>query len=220
MKAAVERDGRRRRSGRRSGVSARARALAAAGRGGKETGPGPACDRRASHHLAALEETRSVGVRLERFPEYGVTLEVFSGVLTPELLLDRLGALRAGDAARWIIYADPTADLSRVDVAAIPEIRRASFARLRELGVADARIAFVCEPGANAPLFDFWLRYVTQYGEHPGQAVFRTLKAACDWLDLPEAACRTLTQAAQAGAAGAGVHIEADPGREPPERRP
>ena len=162
-----------------------------------------------------------MGVRLQRFPEYGVTLEVFTGVITPELLFGRLRALREGDGARWIIYIDPTVDLSRVDIATIPELKNANAARLKALKIEDPRIAFVCDPGEceNDLTFEFWLRYVQLRHEHPGaQQVFSTLAEACDWLDLPQAARTRLAEAIAAGTSP-GRDVEAAPEAEPPERR-
>jgi len=151
-----------------------------------------------------------MGVRLERLPEYGVTLEIFTGALTPELLFGRLRALREGDGARWILYIDPSVDLSRVDIASIPELKRANAARLKALNIDDPRIAFVCDPGEHErETFDFWLRYVQLRHEHPGsQELFRTLAEACAWLGLPEGAC-----GAARGAVTEAVEAEASSGR-------
>jgi hypothetical protein len=141
-----------------------------------------------------------MGVRLQRLAEYGVTQEVFTGVLTPELLIGRLGALREGDGALWIIYIDPTVDLSRVDIASIPQLKRANAVRLEALNIDDPRIAFVCDPREHElPSLEFWLRYVQLRHEHPGsQELFPSLKAACNWLDLPQAARKALTEAIEA----------------------
>lgn len=139
-----------------------------------------------------------MGIRRKRFPEFGVTLEIFSGVITAELLLERLGSLREGDLARWIGYLDATVDLSQVDLAAIPDLKRANAARLRELKVEKGLVAIVCALGANNQAVDFWLRYVQADVDHPTSlALFPSLKTACDWLDLPEAGCRALTVAAE-----------------------
>jgi hypothetical protein len=162
-----------------------------------------------------------MGVRLERFPEYGVTLEIFTGVITRELLFGRLAALREGDGALWIIYIDPTVDLSQVDIVTISKLKRANAVRLSELNIDDPKIAFVCDQNESDLItFEFWLRYVQLRHEHPGsQELFPTLAEACDWLDLPQAACTTLTEAVVAETSS-GRGAEAAPEGEPPERRP
>lgn len=161
-----------------------------------------------------------MGVRLERFPEYGVTLEVFTGVITPESLFGRLRALREGDGARWIIYIDPSVDLSRVSIATIPKLRQANADRLKALHIEEPRIAFVCDPGEHEQVtFEFWLRYVQLHHEHPGsQYLFPTLADACDWLDLPQAARTTLVEAVEAETSS-GRDVEAASNTEAPERR-
>lgn len=146
-----------------------------------------------------------MGILLKRFPEYRVTLEIYRGVITPELLFGRLGRLRQGDMARWVGYFDATADLSRVDIAALPEIKRASAARMRELHAENGLIAFVCSAPATEHLIEFWCRFLRVGGEHPtSPALFPNLKTAFDWMDLPEAARQALT-------AAVGAEISAEP---------
>jgi hypothetical protein len=147
---------------------------------------------------APEEEARSVGVRLERYPEHGVTLEIFTGAITWKVLHEHLSLLREGDQAR-LLYFDPTVDTSRLDVAGFPEFRRATAARLKELNVEKALLAFVCAPGgSNEQLLDFWCRYVQVDSLHPATpALFPSFQVACHWLSLPEAACRTLIEAVE-----------------------
>jgi hypothetical protein len=109
-------------------------------------------------------------------------------------------------------------DLSQVDIATIPKLKRANAARLEALNIEDPWIAFVCNPGENELTFEFWLRYVQLRHEHPGsQELFETVAEAYDWLDLPEAARKAVTEAVEAETSS-GRNAEAAREDESPER--
>jgi hypothetical protein len=140
-----------------------------------------------------------MGVRLKLLSEYGVTMCVFSGVVTPEDADEFNNRVTPADAGIVINYFEPTADLTKILAADVPELRRRVANRLRELyGDKPPIVAWVCAPGLNKPLADFWCRYVQVSGDHPtSPALFPSLKAACDWLDLPERVHEALMEAVE-----------------------
>lgn len=139
-----------------------------------------------------------MGVRIERFPEYGVTLSVFTGIITPEILREHMSALQPEDLARRITYADPTSDLSGVDIAAFPELKREFIVRQEPLLAGKPGFsAIVCKGKSGRLTPDFWASYFGQDSSYPVRVMaFETLEAACAWLALPEAGCRAVVEAA------------------------
>jgi len=130
-----------------------------------------------------------MAIREKQLPEPGVIVTVLSGTVTPEDVLAHYDRLPSVERRRMLIYVEPTADLARINVGVIPELKRAIAAKLVELyGNERVLTAWVCGPGANEPLIDFWCRYVVG-GEYLSTSVlFPTLEAACDWLGLSGAA--------------------------------
>jgi hypothetical protein len=58
--------------------------------------------------------------------------------------------------------------------------------------------AVVCAPGALEGILNFWRAYSDAGEAHPVHpALFPTLEAAYDWLDLPEAARAEVTRAVE-----------------------
>jgi hypothetical protein len=142
-----------------------------------------------------------MGVRLKRFPEYDVALEVFSGKITLELLYRHLSLLREDDPTRFIIYVDPAADLSSLTAETVMEFGRADAARQRKLKLLNNLTAYVSPPGPVAQVVDFWCQYVQLIDDYPATpALFSDLNAACVWLGLPEAAREALTEEIEAHA--------------------
>lgn len=138
-----------------------------------------------------------MGVLLKRFPEFGVTLAIYSGAITAEVLVRQAEALTPADAGLWINYLDPTADMSGVDLAHIPAIKRALAAKLREIQGDEVAVSvLVSASPLNEPFVRFWSSYVGLDGHYPAESVvFPSIEAACAWLDLPEAACEALLRA-------------------------
>ena len=145
-----------------------------------------------------------MSVRVEHFPEFGVTLVIYSGAVTPEVMLRFVDDLGPADAGPWINYLDPTLDLSGMDVAHIPVLRRALAAKLKALyGEGHIKTALVTASQVNELVLSFWPSYVGHDVEYPHEpTAFASLDAACDWLRLPETAHRALAEAA-AGPASA-----------------
>jgi hypothetical protein len=139
-----------------------------------------------------------VSVRVEHFPEFGVTLVIYSGALTPEAMERFVDDLGPADAGYWINYLDPTLDLSGMDVAHIPVLKRALAAKLKTLyGEGHVPAALVTASPVNDLVLNFWPSYVGLDGEYPREPTsFASLEAVCDRLQLPEAARRALIEAA------------------------
>lgn len=155
-------------------------------------------------------------IELKRYAEYGVTLMVFSGALTAEQLIGRFCELDGRDRGCWLSYFDPTVDLTGVDIAHLPPLKRMVAMKEREL-LGDARQrprhAIVYGSAVTEPFFRFWRSYAAAGDAHsitPG--VFSNFEAACDWLGLPEAVCSKLgAEARQAGQAGSDASIGGRP---------
>lgn len=140
-------------------------------------------------------------VRVQRFPEFGVTLNVFSGALTHEAMMRFIDQIEPADSVRWINYLDPTLDISGLDVARTAMRKRALAAKLYALHApAPVRSALVCTSPTNELVAEFWPRYVALDDHYPAEpAAFPTLGAACAWLELPPGACEALGDAVVSG---------------------
>jgi hypothetical protein len=128
-----------------------------------------------------------------RLPAFDVNVTVYRGRITRDELIEHFGALAPEDAAsadRWISYFDPSADLSAVDIAALAEIKRISFARVAELwGPGRLASAMVCESALCEPVLGVWRDYLGSDPRYPAApSLFSSLGAACDWLRLAEPA--------------------------------
>jgi len=146
-----------------------------------------------------------MGIRAKPLPPYGVTVVVWSGRLTLQEIRRHVGALDAvcTDANRWLNYWDPSADLSELDVAAIPEQKRLLAAKLRELyGDKRAISAIVRDPGLHETFPEFWTAYASVDPAYPAEVKgFTTLEAACEWLNLPDDGRRAAIAAVESLAA-------------------
>lgn len=133
-----------------------------------------------------------MAIRTRRFPEYDVNLYVMSGKLTGEETIRFYAGLRAPeDAARWITYFDPGLDLSGLDIASLPQIKRTIALKQRELFPGEpAPRVLVCSSCAHEDFFyEFWRGYVVKGDVRPIQpAIVSSLETAYDRLGLPNAA--------------------------------
>jgi len=94
-------------------------------------------------------------------------------------------------ASRWLCYYHPSVDMTGMDVAHIPAVKRAIEEKRKALfGDKPKPYAMACASQAAEPYFDFWRRYDTE-AEHS----FHSLDAAYDFLGL-NAADRTAATAA------------------------
>lgn len=126
-------------------------------------------------------------VRFRHFPEFGVTLNIYSGTLTSEVIMRFLDRLEPTPWTRWINYLDPTADFSSLDIAHIPVIRRAFADTLKRLyGEARLQVCWVSASPMNESILRFWPSYIGIDVQHPiDPASFPTIARACAWLELP-----------------------------------
>jgi hypothetical protein len=138
-----------------------------------------------------------MGVRIERFPEYAVTLCIFSGAFTPELLREHLSSLEPEDVLRRVTYADPTADLSGVAMTYYAQLKREIASRLNELLVGKRGVSALVSASRHSKLTtDFWATYVGLDSSFPVEVrSFERLEAACAWLAIRDAGCKGMIAA-------------------------
>lgn len=140
-------------------------------------------------------------VQLTRFPEFELTLVVYSGAVTPEMLREHVRRLEPGDVVRCLHYCDATADMSGVDVAFYPEFRRIIGEKLRQAGETP-RSALVSDSRTRELALRFWPSYVGRDDSYVTEPVpFDTLEAACGWFGLPQAGREAVVEAARSLAA-------------------
>ena len=158
--------------------------------------------------------------KLKRFPELGVELHIKSGAFSSEDVIQYFRSLGPADAVRWIYYCDKTAETSALDLGHMPELKRTVTAKRKELfgDRPPPAPAIVCGPGDNREFFEFWSRLLTS-GEPPAPAplLFPTLKAACEGLGLPDAACEALERAVAAPQGDGGRHAAGPIAAPPPQ---
>lgn len=131
-----------------------------------------------------------MGIKLKRYPEYDVTVLIFSGKLRLDDFVELCAKLDRRDRGRWLSYGDSTLDLSGIDVAHLPELKRVIASKQREI-FSDTQPpnAIVYSSRAGELFVRFWQKYALAGDIHPmTPTVFSDFKAACDWLGLPEAA--------------------------------
>jgi hypothetical protein len=135
-----------------------------------------------------------MGIRMERFPEHGVTLVIYSGEISTEDVLTHFTQLDPADLVRRINVLDPTLDY-RVGVAAIPKLKGIIAAKLHELDNGErAAAAFVSSSGSTELVHSFWPTYLGT--DFPGtRAGFASLEQAYDWLGLADDARKAVTAA-------------------------
>jgi hypothetical protein len=139
-----------------------------------------------------------MGILAKRFPEYGVILQIFRGPITRQAWIDYYDGFAADDTDRFITYLDPTADLSQLDVASGPELKRVVAGKLRAV-YGEKPVVSILAPGSEAQVMyaNFWRAFESAGEEkHPAESVVvADLKAACELLGLPDGAFEALTAA-------------------------
>jgi hypothetical protein len=143
-----------------------------------------------------------MGVRVERFPEHEVTLCVFSGVITAEVIREHLSLLEPEDVARRVTYADPTADISDLAMTHFPQLKREIASRLNELLAGKRGVSALVSTSRQSKLaYDFWATYVGLDGSFPVEVrSFERLEAACAWLAIRDAGCKRMIAATKSHA--------------------
>lgn len=140
-----------------------------------------------------------MAIQTRRFPEYDVNLYVMRGTLTGEETIRFYEGLRAPeDAVSWITYFDPGLDLTSLDVASLPKIKRTIAMKQKALFVGEpAPRALVCSSAAHEEFFyEFWSGYVAKGDVRPVKpAIVSSLEVAYDRLGLPDAARAAIRRA-------------------------
>lgn len=146
------------------------------------------------------------------FPEHDLMVHLIWGKHTSQEVIEAMQALDATCATRWLVYLDPTADMSKVDIAQIPAIRRAKSEKRKELfGDNPKLFAVACgSKKSRQYFFKFWGKY-SDCGEH----YFRTLGDAYDWLGLSGAARAAVAHAINRGDAEPASGGRAEPASPP-----
>lgn len=139
-----------------------------------------------------------MGVELRRFPEHHVTLAIFSGVVDPDQISTLLRSVDQRDRGCWIGYWHDDADISDVDVASFPVIKRLVAERQKAIfGDAPLREFVMVHPsGATEDLFRFLQKYWATGDESATPPrIFPDWRSASDWLGLSDEARKALTDA-------------------------
>ena len=115
----------------------------------------------------------------------------------PEDVLNLVPTLKSG---RQIHYLDRSVDVSGLDVASIPALRRITTAKVREVCKDEPRFTALVAAAPEAQQYlQLWCSYAApEEGRQSVRAEFCTIKDACDWLGLSDAACNAVTAAVEA----------------------
>jgi hypothetical protein len=132
-------------------------------------------------------------------PEHDLTLLVISGKLSSADVIEYFQGLDSSCCAtRWLHYFDPTVDMSQIDIASVPELKRVIAEKRRELfGDHLKPFAVVCgSEGSEQYFFGFWSKYYFGPGVRAESwRCFRSLEEAYDWLELPQASRAAVARA-------------------------
>jgi TetR/AcrR family transcriptional repressor of nem operon len=136
-----------------------------------------------------------MGVHLEHFPEYKLEF----GALCNSVVGDEaLNMFEGFDKhAKWLVVFNEGVDLSGLDIAHIPAMRRAVTPNQSEPHSGEPELtAFVSLAGGGEFFTRFWMHYASMGVEHSRKReMFPTMAAACQWLGLPPPAAETLAAA-------------------------
>jgi TetR/AcrR family transcriptional repressor of nem operon len=152
-----------------------------------------------------------MAANLKRFPEFNLEIGVFSGAVADDELLKCFSKL--DQKAHWLGVFTKNADVSGVDIACFPALKRAVTPDASEPAGARPKLSALVNLSESSELFvRFWAHYATA-GDRPGRKrqVFSTLEAARQWLGLPAAAAGKIVAAvteAEAGPAEAQQAVE------------
>jgi hypothetical protein len=140
-----------------------------------------------------------MGILAKRFPEYGVILQIFRGMITRERWMEYYAGFTATAADRFVTYVCPSADLSKMDLASGPELKRVVAAKLREVyGDGPVVSILVRASDEQEPYLKFWAGFERAGEKHPAESVIVSdFKQACDLLGLPDDAWKRLAAAVE-----------------------
>jgi hypothetical protein len=142
------------------------------------------------------------------FPEHDLMLHLVRGKHTSKEVIESLQGMDESCATRWLVYLDPTADMSKIDIAHVPAIRRVKREKRRELfGDSPKPFAVACDSKESQQyFFEFWREY-----SEGNECYFRTLGEAYDYLGLSEAARAAVAHVIDRGNAEPAGRGEAEP---------
>jgi hypothetical protein len=141
-----------------------------------------------------------MGILAKRFPEYDLILQIFRDAITREVWMAYYDGFSATSADRFITYLDPSADMSVLDIASGPELKRVVAAKLREVYGDNASVVSILVPGSKEQELyaQFWCAFEGAGDKHPAVSVCAPdLKAACALLGLPQEAWKSLAAAVE-----------------------
>jgi hypothetical protein len=142
-----------------------------------------------------------MGIVVKRFPDYGLTLDIWRGTVTAGEIIGHFEGMTPAEAELRLSFVDPAVDLYAMDVVAIPGLKRAADRIANELYAGRPMTsAIVCGPGENKPALDFWLRYAWDQDEGRHPVVLSSLEEAFDWLGLPQGARQEVIEVLEAEA--------------------
>lgn len=160
-----------------------------------------------------------MGVHLEHFPEYRLEF----GALCNSVSGDEVLSMFEGfdKRAKWLVVFNDNVDLSGLDIAHIPAMKRAVTPEdSGPQGGEPESTAFVNLAGGGDFFVRFWVHYASEGVQRTRRRErFSTVAAACQWLRLPPPATETLAAAvadairAEAGVTAAQAESAEDRGR-------
>jgi TetR/AcrR family transcriptional repressor of nem operon len=145
-----------------------------------------------------------MSLHLGRFPEYQLELGVLWSSVAGDEMLRMFESFDKN--AKWLAVFCEDVDLSSLDVAHIPAMKRAVTPDQSEPHSGEPELtAFVNLAGGGEFFARFWMHYASLGVQRTRKReMFPTVAAACQWLGLPPPASETLA-AAVADAVGTGA---------------
>jgi TetR/AcrR family transcriptional repressor of nem operon len=139
-----------------------------------------------------------MGLHLRRFPEYQLELGVLWSTVAGDEMLRMFESF--DKSAKWLVVFCEDVDLSGLDIAHIPAMKRAVTPDQSEPRSGESELtAFVSLAGGGEFFARFWMHYASMGVQRPRKReMFPTVAAACQWLRLPPPASETLAAAVDA----------------------
>jgi TetR/AcrR family transcriptional repressor of nem operon len=156
-----------------------------------------------------------MAAHLKHFPEYNLDLGVATGVMTDHEALEHFS--KFNKKAHWLGVFTKDADLSSLDITSLPKLRQVVTPDASEpIGAEPKKSALVIHGESSELFIRFWVHYASAGVRRSRQRkIFKTIKKACRWLELPPGAAEKLAAAVTAAESGseADVSEETETGR-------
>jgi len=156
-----------------------------------------------------------VPATLKHLPEYNLEVGVFSGAVTDDEMLESFSKLDKN--RNWLGVFTKDADVSGVDIACFPALKRAVTPDAPELRGGEPKLSALVNFSGPSELFvRFWVHYASA-DDQPWRKrqMFSSIEKACAWLGLPPAAAGEVA----AAVAYAQAETEADAAQAAESRR-